>query len=381
MAVKTYQKDFASFEGKIWLNAAGEGPLPLAAEKALAQAVTWKLKPYLLDMGKFVTTVTGLKRSIGRLLGVDEADVILGNSASYGLHLLANGIPWKKGDEIVTMQNDFPTNILPWLALEKKGVMVHQIKPRGKVLEPEELRGYLNARTKLLCLSHVHTFSGFILDIEGFSHICHGKGILFVLNLSQSLGAMPVDAGKLHADAVVSAGYKWLCGPYGTGFCWIKPALRKRLTLNHAYWAAMLSREDLLEECPLRLKDIQTARRFDVFGTANFFNHVPLKTAIDYWLDKGLENVKAHNDALIDRLIAGIRDADYELISPENGKKRSSLVVLSHADRTRNTQIYEILLSRGIYTALWKGNIRLAPHVYNTAQEIDWTVNVLREMR
>lgn len=380
MSAQNYQKDFASFDGKIWLNAAGEGPLPLAADKALQQAIVWKMKPYLLDMGKFVTTVTGLKRSIGRLLGVDEADVILGNSASYGLHLLANGISWQKGDEILTMQNDFPTNILPWLALEKKGVMVRQIKPKDRVLEPEELRKFVSARTKLLCISHVHTFSGYVLDIEGFSQICKEKGIVFVLNLSQSLGAMPVDIGKIHVDAVVSAGYKWLCGPYGTGFCWIKPALRKSLTLNQAYWAAMLSKEDLLEECPLRLKDIQTARRFDVFGTADFFDHVPLKTAIDYWLDKGLENVKAYHDELLDHFIAGIKGSSYELISPEKGEKRSSLIVLSHADRNRNTQIYEILLSRGIYTALWKGNIRVAPHVYNTAQEIDWTVKALREI-
>lgn len=380
MSTKGYQKDFASFDGKIWLNAASEGPLPLAADKALQQAVTWKLKPYLLDMGKFVTTVTGLKRSIGRLLGVDEVDVILGNSASYGLHLLANGILWKKGDEILTMQNDFPTNILPWLALEKKGVIVRQIKPKDRVLEPEELRKFVSGRTRLLCLSHVHTFSGYVLDVEGFATICKEKGIVFVLNLSQSLGAMPVDVGKISVDAVVSAGYKWLCGPYGTGFCWIKPSLRKTLTLNQAYWAAMLSKEDLLEECSLKLKDVQTARRFDVFGTANFFNHVPLKTAIDYWLESGLENVKAYHDTLVDRFIAGLRGSDYELISPEKGKKRSSLIVLSHADRNRNTQIYEILLSRGIYTALWKGNIRIAPHVYNTAQEIDQTVKALREV-
>ena len=380
MLARGYQKDFASFDGKIWLNAASEGPLPLIADKALQQAVTWKMKPYLLDMGKFVTTVTGLKRSIGRLLGVDEADVILGNSASYGLHLLANGIPWKKGDEILTMQNDFPTNILPWLALEKKGVIVRQIKPKERVLEPEELRKFVNDHTRLLCLSHVHTFSGYVLDIEGFAKVCKEKGIVFVLNLSQSLGAMPVDIGKFPVDAVVSAGYKWLCGPYGTGFCWIKPSLRKTLVLNQAYWAAMLSKEDLLEECPLKLKDVQTARRFDVFGTASFFNHVPLKTAIDYWLESGLENVKAYHDTLVDRFIAGLRGSGYELISPEKGKKRSSLVVLSHADRNRNTQIYEILLSRGIYTALWKGNIRIAPHVYNTTQEIDQTLKILREM-
>src|SRR3989338_6724082 len=135
-----------------------------------------------------------------------------------------------------------------------------RIKQKGRVLEHEELRKFVSARTRLLCLSHVHTFSGYVLDVDGFAKICKEKEIIFVLNLSQSLGAMPVDVGKFSADAVVSAGDKWLCGPYGTGFCWIKPSLRKALTLNQAYWAAMLSKEDLLEECPLKLKDVQSAR-------------------------------------------------------------------------------------------------------------------------
>ena len=102
--------------------------------------------------------------------------------------------------------------------------------------------------------------------------------------------------------------------------------------------------------------------------------------SIDYWLDSGLENVKAYHDILVDRFIAGLQGPGYELISPEKGKRRSSIVVFSHADRNRNTQIYEILLSRGIYTALWKGNIRVAPHVYNTAREIDQTIKALGEI-
>lgn len=375
-----YRKDFAPFDGRIWLNAASEGPLPLAAARALEKAVAWKSQPFLLDHSKFVRVVADLKESIGRLISVPPNDVILGNSASYGLHLLANGIPWREGDEILLMQNDFPTNILPWLALEDKGVKVIQIPSRENVLRPEQFIENISGRTRLFCISHVHTFTGYALEIEEFSRICREKGISLVLNISQSVGTTPVDVSRLGVDAVVAAGYKWLCGPYGTGFCWIRPQLRDRLILNQAYWIAVLSAEDLKKEGPLTMRDIKTARKFDVFGTANFFNFVPFRAAIDYWLKIGLGEVRAYHDHLLDRLVDGLKDSRYDFVSPRQGRDRSSLAVISHRDRNKNEKIHQELLSRGVYTALWKGNIRIAPHVYNTDKEIAQLIKLLNRL-
>jgi len=376
--MRDYRRDFSSFEGNIWLNAASEGPLPSVCVQALQNAVEWKRKPYQLDIPKFISAQSGLKESIGRLIGVAPKEVILANSASYGLHLLANGIDWRRGDEIVLMQDDFPADILPWLALQEKGVIVRQVKARERVLQPDELLENITERTRLFCISHVHTFTGFVLDIGRFSEICREKGVLFVLNVSQSAGTMPVDCSQFCVDAVVAAGYKWLCGPYGTGFCWIKPELRDRLVLNRAYWSAVLSEEDLKKEGELALKEMKTARKFDVFGTANFFNFVPFKAAIDYWLKVGLDHVRAYHDRLIDRLIAGLDNTPYDVISPREGKERSSLVVLSHKDKDKNKQIFQGLMGQGIYTALWKGNVRIAPHVYNTKEEIDKVLGALK---
>lgn len=364
-----YRKDFSSFNGKIWLNAASEGPLPLVAQKELAEAVEWKSKPYLLTNTKFATTVIELKKSIGRLMNVNSQDVILANSASYGLHLLANGLRWEAGDEILLMQNDFPTDILPWLALEKRKVRVRQIKSKDKVITPDELLVNITARTKLFCITHVHTFSGYVLEIEKFGEICREKGVRLVVNLSQSLATIPVDLSKWPVDAVVAAGYKWLCGPYGSGFCWIKPDWRDELDYNQAYWISSLSQEELQSQDALRFREEKGARKYDVFGTANFFNFVPFKAAIDYWLEIGVDKVRKYHDELIDRFIARLDSACYTFISPREGKSRSSLVVISHKDRQRNFVIHQRLIQQGIYTAFWKGDIRLSPHVYNTKDD------------
>jgi len=372
------RKDFAPLE-HVWLNAASEGPLPLVAAASLKESIEWKSKPYLLDLGKFSSTQNGLKDSIGRLIGVPARDVILGNSASYGLHLLADGIPWKKGDEIIVMHNDFPADILPWLALQKQGVKINQIVARQNVIEPEEFIEHLSSRTKALCISHVHTFTGFILDIPRFAQICNEKGIIFILNITQSVGTMPVDISKFPVDAVVAAGYKWLCGPYGVGFCWIKPGLRDRMVNNRAYWPAVLTEEDLKSDKALTLSDIISARKFDIFGTANFFNFVPFKSAIDYWLDLGLDNVRAYHDRLIDRFISTLDQNHYDLVSPEGGSRRSSLIVFSHRQRNQNPKIHKDLIDNGFYTAFWKGNVRIAAHVYNTIDQMDQISRFLNE--
>lgn len=375
--ISSYQKDFADFKDDIWLNAASEGPLPNVAVAALQEAVAWKKLPQNLTLDKFARIPTELKESIGRLINVSPRDVILGNSASYGLHLLANGLPWKEGDEIIVMQNDFPTDILPWLGVAKQGVCVTQLPAKNKVLTPEELEAHITKKTKLFCISHIHTFSGITLDVKGLGDVCRRKKIIFVLNLSQSAGTMPLDLSGWNVDAAVCAGYKWLCGPVGTGFCWMKPELREKLTLNNSYWPTVLSDEDLRSEGPIILKELTSARKYDVFGTANFFNFVPFKVGIDYLLGVGIEKIRAHHDKLLDCFIQKLNSSEYTLLSPEKGATRSSLLYFSCQDKSKNSDLYKRLIAARIFSAFWKGNIRISPHIYNTVTDIDHIINFL----
>ncbi|MCA9399619.1 MAG: aminotransferase class V-fold PLP-dependent enzyme, partial [Candidatus Omnitrophica bacterium] len=324
-----------------------------------------------LDIPKFISVPLELKKSIGRLIGAEARDVILANSASYGIHLIADGFPWQKGGEICLMQNDFPSDILPWLALEKKGVHVRQIKADDRILTPQELEAALTQQTRLVCLSHVHTFSGMKLDIKGCAALCRRKNIPLIVNISQSAGTMPIDVGILGVDAVVCAGYKWLLGPYGTGFAWMTPELRDRLDINRAYWVSSLSEEELHSEGALAYRDLKSARKLDVFGTANFFNFVPFRTSIDYLLGIGLDVVQQYHRELLDGFINAFPREHYSIFSSLEERDRSSLLVFSHKDPVRNPDIHASLCKSNIYTALWKGRIRLSPHIYNTPKQLE----------
>jgi cysteine desulfurase/selenocysteine lyase len=373
-----YSKDFGPFENKVWLNCAHQGPLPKVAVAQAEEAIAWKIAPYNMTTERFSQVPLNLKRAFGKLIEALPEDIILGNSASYGLHLLANGIPWKSGDEIILVEGDFPSDILPWMGLRNKGVNIRFLKPRRYVIQPDELLGNITPSTRLLCTTLVHSFSGFGVDAQALGEICRAKGILLVLNVSQALGARDFKVAEASADAIVGVGFKWLCGPYGTGFCWIDPPLRESLQYNQSYWLSMQTADDLAREQGIPvLRDDLGARRYDVFGTANFFNFKPLTASVEYLLAQGIENIEAHDQRLVTRLIQALDPKKYDLLSPRDGAMRSTLVFISHKEPARNSEIYEKLRKENVFVAYRAGRLRFSPHLYNTEADIDQALSVL----
>jgi selenocysteine lyase/cysteine desulfurase len=369
----TFQQDFGPFGDVAWLNCAHQGPLPRVAAEEAREAIAWKVRPHLLTAERFSGVPGRLRQALGRLLGVAAEEVVLGNSASYGLHLLANGFPWRAGDEVLLVRGDFPSAVLPWLALERRGVRVRQVRPRQYLLTPEELRASLTPATRLFCTSWVHSFSGWAADLEGLGRVCRMHGVTFVVNGAQAVGARPVNVAALPVDALVGVGFKWLCGPYGAGYCWLRPELLRSLEYNQAYWLAALTADDLgREDDVARLPTgPPTARTYDVFGTANFFNFKPWAASLEYLLAQGIERVAAHDQRLVSRLLAGLDRDKYDVLSPAAGPERSTLVFVSHKEPARNREVYDRLGESGVGVAFRRGRVRLAPHLYNTDADID----------
>ncbi len=378
LVTSDFASDFGPFDNKIWLNTAHQGALPHVAVEQAHEAIAWKIAPYNLTTDRFSAVPPRLKQALGQLIDAPADDIILGNSASYGLHLLANGIRWQAGDEVLLMKGDFPSAILPWLGLHKRGVKVRFIEPRNTVLEVDDLLQALTPATKLVCTTWVHSFSGFAVDAQALGEVCRARGIWFVLNTSQALGARPLSVATMPVDAISNVGFKWLCGPYGTGFCWMRPELRESLEYNQSYWLAMQTADDLArEQGEVVLREGLGARAYDVFGTANFFNFKPWTAALEYLLAQGIERIQAHDQRLVARLIAGLDGSKYALLSPREGAARSTLIFISHRQKEKNADLYRTLVAQGIYPAFRSGKLRFAPHLYNTDADIDTALNAL----
>lgn len=375
-----FRADFNLDPDVIWFNAASEGPLPNVAAKALQEAVFWKSSPHRLTIPKFISVPHYLKQAIAALINAPIEEIILGNSATYGMQLLAQGLPLQPGDEVLTMKNDFPTDILPWLTQGERGIHVKQIAPIDCVLSVDELQKAITAKTRVVCLPHVHTFSGHRLDIPVMGALCREHNITFIVNITQSVGNEPIDLSLWMADAVVAAGYKWLCGPYGTGFAWISSDLMPRLTVKQAYWPAVLSEEQLGKSDVISPQDVKTMHLYDQYGTANFFNYVPWKAAIDYLTQVGIGRIQEYNQGLITAFMDGLDRDRYGLISPEILPERTNSVIFTHRDKERNPTIFETLKKQGVYLGFWKGNMRFSPHLYNTAAEVDQMIELLHKI-
>lgn len=374
------RRHFGDFDGRVWLNCSHQGPLPRCAADAAAQAVAWKTSPHLLTQDRFDEVPARLKRALGRLVGAAAEDVILTNGASYGLHLLANGIPLRPGDQVLLVEGDFPSNVLPWLNHRRRGIDVTLLRPRRFLPTPDEVATALEPSTRVLCMSWVHSFSGHTADIEAIGALCRERDVLFLVNATQGIGARPLDVTALPMDALVCSGWKWLCGPYATGLAWLRPQLRDRLEYNQAYWLATQTATDLSGTSEnLEPPDDLGARKYDIFGTANFLNFHPWAEAIELVLDIGIDRIEEHDQVLVSQLVNGLDRKSFELLSPEQGPGRSTLVFVSHRDAARNEEVYRELREEGVDIALRRGLLRLSPHFYNTAADIDRALSALRK--
>jgi len=371
-------KDFGPFDGKTWLNCSHQGALPKVAAEAAEEAIRWKIAPHELTSSRFTKVPARLRKALGALLGAAADEVILANSASYGLHLLANGLPLEPGDEVLLVEGDFPSVVLPWLGLERKGVVIRFVRPPKEGLDADTIERHITSKTRVLCTTWVHSFTGCALDLDAVGGVCHAHGVRFLVNGAQAIGARPLDVNGAKIDALVSVGFKYLCGPYGTGFCWMRPELRDALDVNRAYWLSMQTADDLgKEESIPTIRQDLGARQYDIFGTANFFNFKPWTAAIEYLLSKGIANIAAHDGALVDRLLEGLLEHGYRILSPTHGPARTTLVIASHPDRSRNAAVHRELRAQNVEIAFRRGNLRFSPHVYNTSEDVDTALSVL----
>ena len=277
------------------------------------------------------------------------------------------------------LADEFPATVFPWLVTERHGVTVRQLELSELVLEPERLQQEMSPRTRVVAVNWVRSLTGHVVDVAGLHEVCERSGVHLVLNVTQGLGALPFDIRRHRVAAISCSGFKWLCGPYATGFAWIRPDVLQTMHPVQAYWLARPDgvELDLNREGEHRLRDDLGARAYDVFGTANFLNFIPWAVALEYLLAQGIDAIVGHDQVLIEQLIRLLDGSDYRFISPTHAGQRAAIVVISAADPGDNEAACQRLADAGIDAALRAGNIRLSPHLYNTSDQIQYAAAIL----
>lgn len=367
--------EFPLTDELIYLNHAAVAPWP----KRTSEAVIKFAEQNTLYGSRFypdwLKKESELRTQLQVLLNAPSADdIALVKNTSEALSFVAYGLDWRSGDNIVSSNEEFPSNRLPWESLEKLGVKFRQAD-LNKASSPEDaLFALVDSNTRLLTISSIQFASGLRLDLETIGAFCKRHRILFCIDAIQSLGAVRFDVQAYQADFVMADGHKWMCGPEGLGVFYTTPEAREKLRLTQYGWHMMKNTHNY-ENKPWKIHP--SARRFEC-GSPNMLGIHALSASLSLLLEMGMEVIESlvieKSDFLIEEIV---KNNQLTLLSRRREQLKSGIVTFTHKNIS-NDALYKYLQENGVVCALRGGGIRLSPHFYNTTGELTKALELLK---
>jgi len=375
--MRDYRREFADFSPTVYLDCAYQGPFPLSTVARIQQAIELKCHPERLEAPEYFNLPERVRACLARLIGAEPLEIAITNSATQGIGIVATGLGLKADDEVVISTRNFPANLFTWMHLRRRGVRVRVIRPAADHVLLEEVRRELNARTRVLALDWVSYTGGSRVDLAALGDLAHGYGAIFVVDGTQGVGALPLKVHELPVDVLAVATYKWLLGPYGTGFVYLRGDLQPRLELPVVNWMTIQGSEDF---DALPVEDFalpRAARIFDVPETPSFVNLYGLEASLEFVEQVGVETVSEHCTWLLVRLAEGLRRGGFELSDAALPEHRSTILGFRAASPEATAELHRRLCAQHVAVSLRHGYIRVSPYLYNTEEDIDRLLSVV----
>ncbi len=370
--------DFYSTDGVTYLNCAYMGPMPRLAIEAVRAALRLKMTPHLLADRDFFTYPDAFRAAVARLLAVPAERIAVTDSTTSGIMLLVNGLDWRRGDRVLLPAGSFPANRFPWHWLARRGVEVVEVpEDDDAVSDAERFAAAWSPKTRVLAAGWVSYRTGRRRDLAGLGELCRSRGALFVVDGTQGVGGLALDLAATPCDLLACSGYKWMLGPYGTGFAYLAPDLAARLVPHNVNWFRVAGAEDFnrLAERPLDL--VPGAARFDKNAPAAFFDMAGAAAATEYLAEVTPSAVEAHVRGLLDRLLARLPSC-FQPLGPLTRERRSNILCIAAATEEATRAAHARLRQGGVVASLREGAIRLSPGIYNTEADVDRVLELLQ---
>jgi len=348
-----------------------------AAVTALPRRVVVAMKQYLdacthgdqedvIEHGHVLDT----RRLAAQLLGCTPHEIALIGPTSVALSLVANGLDWQRGDNVVFYQDDYPANVYPWQALETKGVELRRIEcsELGRI-GVEDIAPRLDKRTRLVALASANFLSGYRIDVDAIGSFLHQRGVLFSLDSIQTFGALRTSLA--HVDFAAADAHKWLLGPLSIGLFYVRREVQDRLRPTLVGWNNVAS-PNFITESTMRFPS--HAGRYEA-GTNSLVNIVGLRAALQLLLEMGIENIEPRLLSFGETVIAAMEGKGYRYVSPRDMPHRSGILSFTKPGADL-AEIHGRLRKQGIVVSLRKVRdgsqlLRLSPHFYNTEAELE----------
>ncbi len=368
-------KHFPATSNLTYLNAAS---IALMFQGACETAVAWQSDIAETGTLGFDETAeqnvfVGLHAAFARLIGASSRDIAVGSSFTELVASLAWAMMPGKEENIVGVDVVFPSTIYPWLRVaHTTGCEIRLLRTNNYYADEKELVELIDDNTAVVAISHVEFGSGQRYDLQRLAEVAHFHGALLVVDATQSAGAVPIDVSRDGVDILVTAGYKWLCGPFGVAVMYIAPHLQTRFEPG---LAGFRSHRDMWDLRADRIRYRDDAGRFE-FGTMAYGCALGLTKAIEFILSLGVNAVWAHDLILRKRLAEGLQQRGAEVLSPANESECSPIVAVRFAGFS-SRRLVDKLKERSVIVSPRADFVRFSPHLYNSSDDIDQALDSL----
>lgn len=359
----------------VYFNHAAVTPLPAPVYDAMEQYLRELREQGLVDWHEWGAKVRRVRELCAQLINANSREIAFAANTSTGLSLVAGGIDWRAGDNIVSADCEFPANVQPWLRVSREyGVELRRAKERDGRLETEEILGLIDARTRVVTLSFVEFASGFRNDLATIGRYCRERDILFVVDAIQGLGALRLDVERDCIDALSADAHKFLLGPDGAALFYVSERAMRRVRPTLPGWLSVKNPDD--HASPDQGYH-ETAKRFEP-GSLNSAGVFGLGAAIELMLKIGPERIENYLLDLTAYLCERLQERGYRVISSRRAGEASA-IVCCQSERHSAEELSRLLEARRIITTPRVGRLRISPHFYNTRAEVDQLMAALPE--
>jgi len=363
------RRAFALARSLIYLNHAAVAPWPLQTKTAVQAFARENCLHGAAHYGRWLQVEAELRQRLAQLINAPDAeDVSILKNTSEALSVVAYGLDWQPGDNVVIFRQEFPSNRLVWESLKSLGVETRLVDLWPAEDPERRLMAACDDRTRLVSVSSVQYATGFQIQLEPIGSFCRREGILFCVDAIQSLGAIPFDVRRVQADFVMADGHKWMLGPEGTALFYSRREIREQLRLNQFGWRMVqdpgeFDREDWLPSI--------SGTRFEC-GSPNMLGIHALNASLCLLERTGIHKIHRKiikNSRYIIELVEQNRNRLSLISAPE--QKRLSGIVTFNVNGRDQREIYRKLMCKQVICACRGGGIRFSPHFHNSKKEIE----------
>lgn len=359
-----------------YLNSAYMTPLPRAVVAAGEKGLRLKARPWELAPIDFFTDSDAVRALFARLVNATADDIALVPSVSYGMAVAVSALPLSASQSVLTLAEQFPSNVYPWMQKCQDAGADHLIVPRPADDDwTAAVLARIDSRTAIVALPHCHWTDGGLLDLVAIRQACDRVGAALCIDATQSLGVLPFDASVIRPDFLVASGYKWMLGPYSFGYLYVDKRWQGARPIENN-WIARKASQDFAGLVNYRSEFQPGARRFDVGERSNFALTPAAKVALELLLSWGAARIqatlKARNDAIAERARAELG------LGSVPGHLRAGHYLGLRFSGGVPADLPGKLAAANVFVSVRGKAMRVTPHVYNTDEDIERLFTVLK---